>query len=76
MPRHGNSRHSTAPKPSQPTRFAVKFDGRVWHVQQGTKWRQAREVSILAPVITSSSGTLYGTGVVTKTGPDTFAVTA
>lgn len=75
MPRPGNSQHSTTARPHPARTFAVRFVDGAWQVQQGKTWRHAREISILAAVITSPSGVIYGSGVVTRTGPHTFAVT-
>lgn len=60
---------------SRPSAFAVKFEGGVWFVRQGTSWRRAEQISIIAHVITLPSGVLVGEGVVTRTGPQAFAVT-
>lgn len=59
--------------PARP--FALRFDGVGWRIQQGSSWRHAREVSVLAPVLTAENGILRGHGVVTRTGRQTFAVT-
>lgn len=62
---------------SRPTPFRIRFVAAgEWQIQQGTQWRRAREISILASTITLASGVLVGEGIVTRTGPDTFAVTA
>lgn len=65
------------PTAHRPRPFAMKFERGTWLVQQGDNWRRAKEVSILSGVgvITLASGVIVGEGVVTRTGPQTFAVT-
>lgn len=75
MPRAGGRPRGSKDRATPARRFAVKFERGGWFVQQGKCWRRAREVSILAGAITSPSGVLYGSGVVTRTGPETYAVT-
>lgn len=66
------------PNAHRPRPFALRYDKGAWFIQQGDNWRRATEVSILSGVgvITMSSGVIVGEGVVTRTGKDTFAVTA
>lgn len=67
------------PKVLQPQPFLICFEahnrrknGRVWAVKQGSRWRMAREVSILVPTLTVYKGAdakepkayLQGVGVV------------
>lgn len=62
---------SGAARPAQPRPFVIAFGpakgGPSWQVKQGTRWRSAREVSILAPCLTAivdGVPALVGDGVV------------
>jgi len=55
--------------------FVIRFRRGRWQVKQGTTWRDAREVSLLAPGIGTPNGEICGMGVVTKHGT-VYAVTS
>lgn len=65
MPRPGNSQHSTKVKATVARPFAIRFVNGGWQVQQGSSWRLARELSLLAPTI-AVGVELRGDGVVTR----------
>lgn len=46
--------------------FAVRWDAGAgcWLVRQRANWRRVREITLLAGVITTPTGTMYGEGVV------------
>lgn len=78
MARPGGSTHSTKVKPTVPKAFVIAHTPRGWRVKQGDAnaiWRHAREISLMAMVITQPNGELRGIGVVERNG-DVIRITA